>query len=214
MPITQIVSLADVRAHLRYPAADTVDDVAIQGFIDAASDVIDFECNIVVPQQFDESYDGGNFLIWTYHVPIISIELVQEGWGWTNYNLAYIEVNSPTTSNMFAYSIDEPSTGQISRRSGGNVSIPFMRGESNVRINYTAGRTSIPGAIRLAALELIAHWWQNSQQRHGSGAMGEYSYDSTNVDFTRTTGMSAINQGVPYRILELLKPYRRFPIIG
>jgi hypothetical protein len=212
--LTDIVTLADVRAHLRYPASDTLDDVAIQGFISAADEVIIREVGHVIPKMYSETYDGGDTTICLANVPIISVQEVQEGWGFTNYELAQVQVNTIPAPNMFSYSIDVPATGEITRRSAGNVAIPFMPGDSNIAVTYTAGRKTIPANIRLAALELIAHWWQNSQQRTAGGSQNEYSYDSMNVDFTRTTGMSAINQGVPYRILELLKPHRRQPIIG
>jgi delta 1-pyrroline-5-carboxylate dehydrogenase len=66
---------------------------------------------------------------------------------------------------MFAYSIDSPESGGISRRSAGNVVIPFVAGLKNIKINYTAGLAAVPWSVRLAALEIIAHWWQNSQMR-------------------------------------------------
>lgn len=210
---SSIVSLSDVKAHLRYPTANTADDVALQGFINAAGDVINAECGMVMPQQFDEYYDGGDKQIWVRHIPILEVFQVEEGWGFTNYNLAWVQVNSITTSNMFAFSIDEPETGLISRRVGGNVSVPFIPGDGNIHITYSAGRSTVPAAIRLAALELIAHWWQGSQQRGGGGVS---AYDTMNTDFPRSGQdiFTPMNQGVPYRILELLKPYRRTPIIG
>lgn len=212
--MTDIVTLADVRAHLRYPSTDTLDDAAIQGFISAADEVMIREVGHTVPKMFSETYNGGDTTICLSAVPVISVQNVEEGWGFQNYELMQVQVNTIPATSMFAYSIDTPETGEITRRSAGNVAIPFMHGDSNISITWTAGRKSIPGNIRLAALELIAHWWQNSQQRTSGGSQNEYSYDTTNVDFTRTTGYSAINQGVPYRILELLKPHRRQPIIG
>lgn len=208
-----IVSLADVKAHLRYPTADVADDSALAGFISAASDVIDTETGICVPKQYEESYSGGDFKIWLAHIPVISVENVIEGWGFINQDLSMVQANSPNTGNLFAFSVDEPETGEISRRTGGNINIPFNPGVSNILITYTAGRTTIPGAIRLAALELIAHWWQSSQQRAGGGT-GVRAYDAVDTDFTRTTGVTGFNQGVPYRIIEILRPFRRFPIIG
>lgn len=214
---SSIVSVSDVTTHLRYPTADTADNVAIQGFINAASDVINVECGLVMPQQFDEYYDGGRKQIWLRHNPILEVFQVEEGWGFINYELVEVEVNSPVQTQMFAFSVDEPESGMISRRVGGNVSIPFVPGDANVHITYSAGRSVVPGAVRLACLELIAHWWHGSQQRQGGtggAASTAYSYDTVNVDFTRSTGLSPMNQGVPYRIIEMLKPFRRFPIIG
>jgi hypothetical protein len=212
----EVVSLADVRAHLRYPDTDTSDDQVFTSiYIPAATNVIQQECDTVVPTVYDEYYDGGEFSIWTWHKPVLSVENVEEGWGWTNFTLDYVQVNSPNATSMFAYSVDDTEMGQISRRSGGNVNIPFMHGSSNIRVTYTAGRQTVPAAIKLAALELIAHWWQNSQQRSSGGdSMSEYSFGAMDTDFTRSTGATGINAGIPYRVIELLKPYRRLPFIG
>lgn len=211
-PAYTIVSLQDVLAHLRYPPNETVDDAALQGFILAATNVIQNECSQVVPQQFDEYYDGGNFAISTRNTPILSVINVEEGWGWTNYELTYVQVNAIQATNIFAYSIDDPAIGLISRRSGGNVNIRFMRGTANIRITYVAGRDNVPGALRLAALELIAHWWQGSQLR--TTQYQSPGYDATNIDFSRTLGGVEFNTGIPYRVLELIRPYRHLPFIG
>jgi len=211
--MASIVTLSDVKAHLRYPTANTADDVAIQGFINAAGDVIEAECGIVIAKLYDETYDGGGTSIWLRHLPVISVENLEEGWGFTNYELTQVPPNSVPATSMFAYSIDQALTGKLSRRSAGNTVIPFVSGSSNIHCTYTAGRTIVPGAIRLATLELVAHWWQGSQQRSmGSGGSG--TYDATNVDYSRALNATPLNQGVPYRIIELLKPFRRAPVIG
>lgn len=194
-PAYTIVSLQDVLTHLRYPASSTSDDAALMGFITAATDVIRTECGQVVPTEFDEYYDGGDYAINTRNTPILSVINVEEGWGWTNYELQYIQVNSTEATNMFAYSIDDLSIGLISRRSGGNVNIPFMAGSANIRVTYIAGRSNVPGALRLAALELIAHWWQGSQQR--ATQYQSSGYDAIDVDFSRTLGGVEFNSGIP-----------------
>jgi hypothetical protein len=194
-PAYTIVSLQDCLTHLRYPASDTQDDAALQGFITAATDVLQHECGQVVPQQFDEYYDGGNFAINTRNTPILSVINCEEGWGWTNYSLTYIQVNAIAATNIFAYSIDNAEVGLISRRSGGNVNIPFMPGTANIRVTYVAGRDTVPGAIRLAALELIAHWWQGSQMR--ATQYQSPGYDAIDVDFSRTLGGVEFNSGIP-----------------
>lgn len=211
-PAYTIVSLQDVLTHLRYPANETLDDAALMGFILAATDVLQNECSQVVPQQFDEYYDGGDFAINTRNTPVLSVINVEEGWGWTNYELTYVQVNAINATNIFAYSIDEPSIGLISRRSGGNVNIRFMSGSANIRVTYVAGRDNVPGAIRLAALELVSHWWQGSQMR--SSQYQTQGYDAMDVDFSRTLGGVEFNSGIPYRVLELIRPYRHIPFIG
>jgi hypothetical protein len=216
-----ICSITDVRAHLRMPASYTADDYMLANiFMPAADEVIKTECNEVIFTQYDEYYDGGDLSIWLRHFPIISVETVEEGWGYTNYTLSYVQVNTILSSEsqldpQFCYSIDTPETGEISRRVGGNVNIPFVQGESNVHVVYTAGRDPIPGNLYLAELELVAHWYQNSMQRAGS-AGNAAGYDAVNVDFPHSGAdiTTTLNQGVPYRVLELIKGTRRSPIIG
>lgn len=212
--MADVVSLLDAKNHLRIPPTDTSNDLALMGFIAAADDVIEAECGIVMPKHFDESYDGGGYVIYLRNKPVLSVENVEEGWGWINYELDYQQVNTVPAGDMFAYSIDSPDAGGISRRSAGNVSIPFVPGRKNIRVLYTAGRHSVPGSIRLASLELIAHWWQNSQLRAMAGSQVYQSYDSMNEDWTRASGVTSINSGLPYRVIELLKRHRRLPIIG
>lgn len=211
-PPYTIVSLDDVLAHLRYTPDNTADDAQLTGFMTAATNVIQHECGQVVPQQFDEYYDGGDYAISLRNVPILSVANVEEGWGWTNYELTYVQVNSQRATEIFAYSIDDPTLGIISRRSGGNVNIRFMNGSGNIRVTYTAGRPEVPGALRLAALELVAHWWQGSQMR--ALQYQSNGYDALDVDFSRTLGGTQFNSGVPYRVLELIRPYRHTPFIG
>lgn len=213
--MADIVTLTDVKQHLRIPPTQSAEDFGLQGFIYAAEDVIRSECGEIIPKHYDEYYDGGNYVIYLRHRPIASVDNVEEGWGWLNYELDYQQVNTVPAGNMFAYSIDSPDSGAISRRSAGNVVIPFVPGVKNIRVLYTAGRLSIPGAVRLASLELIAHWWQNSQLRSVAASAGFQAYDAGEGErYSRAPDFYGINYGVPYRVLELLKPFRRLPIIG
>ena len=220
MATQNIVSLANVKAWLRYPnpIQASSDDTALQWVINAADEVIEFETEIIVPKLYDEHYDGGDYTIHLRNLPLLSVENVEEGWGWINYELDYVEVNSPgAVFSMFAYSIDNYENGVISRRTAGNVNIPFHAGEANIRVQYTAGHANVPGVIFLAELELIAHWWQNSQLRAVALAGTNVSYDAVaGAIYTRDTeaGDQNINIGVPYRILEMVKSYRHRPIIA
>lgn len=213
--MANIVDLDMVRRHLRYPPADTQDDAALQFFIEAADDAIIKETGENVARQYTEYYDGGDSAIFLFHTPVLSIQSIQEGWGWATFELDYVQVNSPVVSSMYAYSIDDDENGYITRRTSGNALIPFTPGTNNIRVTYTAGRNPIPAIIKLAELELIAHWWTNSQQRsmqqtqqYGYGAMDEPSVRGPGSEYT------TINQGIPWRILEMIKAYRSAPIIG
>jgi hypothetical protein len=216
-----IVSLADVKTHLRYPAGEingpSDDDAALQKFINAADEVIKFECDDILPKLYNEYFDGGDYSIWLRHIPLLSVENVQEGWGWINFDLDYVEVNSPGPFSLYAYSIDDYPNGEISRRSAGNVQIPFRPGASNIQVQYRAGTEHIPGNVLLGELELIAHWWDNSQLRAMTVAGANLAYDAVSgAAYSRDTetGVQNINIGVPERILELIKAHRHRPIIA
>lgn len=218
--MANIVTLQQVKTHLRYPnpSSPSDDDAAFQIFMNAADEVIEFECDDILPKLFDESYDGGNCTLFLRHRPVYEVLNVEEGWGWVNYELDFVEVNSvPQISSMFAYSIDNPEVSQISRRSAGNILIPFRPGQGNIQVQYRAGEKDIPGAITLAVLELIAHWWQNSQLRSMTQASVNIGYDAVAGElYSRDTesGTQTLNIGVPYRILELIKSQRHMPIIA
>ncbi len=212
--MADVVTLVNLKAYLRIPPTDVSNDMALLGFIAAADDVLEAECGVIMPKHYDEYYDGGNYVIYLRHKPVISVEGVEEGWGWWNWELDYQQSNTVPAGLMFAYSIDSPHAGGISRRSAGNVSIPFVPGRKNIRVWYTAGREVVPPSVQLAAMELIAHWWQNTQLRAMANSSTYTNYDQINQDWTRATGITSMNYGLPNRVIELLKRHRRIPIIG
>lgn len=208
-----LVNLTDVKAHLRIPSANTDDDGMIQSdLIPAIDDMLIQECGHTVPQQFDEYYDGGDFTITTRERPILSVELCSEGWGFVNFDLVYQQANSIPAVNLYAYSLDMPEEGRITRRTVGNSATRFVGGEGNIHVVYTAGRSVVPGAIRWAALELASHMYQGSLQRNSGTAN---AFDATDTEsYQRNQGVASMNYGIPYRILEALKAYRRTPIMA
>lgn len=218
--MANIVSLTDVKTHLRYPSPSqpSPDDTALQKFINAADDCIEYECNDILPSLHSEHYDGGDISIFLRHKPLLSVQNIEEGWGYINYELDFVEVNSPgPVFSMFAYSIENYETAEISRRTAGNVTRPFRAGDGNIFVQYRSGVEAIPGSVILGELELIVHWWQNSQLRAVTMAGANIGYDTvTGQAYSRDTetGVQNINIGVPYRILEMIKAHRRDPIIA
>jgi hypothetical protein len=216
-----IVTLADVKAHLRYPnpSAPHPDDSALVEAIEAADEVIRFECDDILPAAYSEQHDGGTNRIYLFHRPLLSVQGVQESWGYVSYDLDYQQVGTGGMS-MYAYSIDSAEVSEISRRSVADVPIPFVPGDSNISVQYTAGLVPAPANIKRAVKELVAHWWQNSQLRSGStgaGAPNAAAFDAViGAQYSRDTesGNQNINIGVPERILELIKGNRHMPIIA
>lgn len=216
-PTMGIVTLTDLKGHLRYPnpSNPSSDDDALEGFIYAATEVIENEVGKVVQRTVTEYHDGGAIAIYLRQRPVISVTEIVENWGYFNWDLAEQPSTTIPATNLFAYSLDNPSQGRVTRRSVGNVAIPFMSMGSmfpnNILVTYVAGRLVVPYAIRLATLELCAHWWQHSQQRqYNAGGTLAGNYQDMIPDGSGT----AFNAGVPYRILELLKSHRRTPVIG
>lgn len=216
-PTAGIVSLAEAKTHLRYPAAQiqgpSPDDGNMLGFIFAATEVIESEIGNVVQRQVLEYHDGGGIAVYLREKPVLRVVSVTENWGYANYDLTGQPPNLVPSNNLWAYSLDNPSEGRITRRTVGNVAIPFMNMgrmfPNNIAVTYITGRQGTPWAARMACLELIAHWWRNSQQRTSaasSPASGQYGEFGTTAE--------AYNAGVPYAILEILRPLRRTPIIG
>ncbi len=212
--MTELVSLSEMKNYLRYPNPDTAspDDFLIGEFMASAADVIKRECGDVVQKTYDEWYAGGDCQIILRHVPVYSVMQVEENWGFTNYVLSQQAGDAlPQNTSLWAFSLDQPEQGVITRRSVGNVMIPFVwptRGD-NIRIQYIAGRSTVPSAIRHAYMDLVAYWWQNAMQRSYNGDSSPSGFGA--VDQGGTAGFNA---GVPYRILEILRGERRTPIIG
>ena len=219
--MSSIVTLADVKRHLRYPnpSAPHADDAALLDFIEAADPVIRYECDDILPEAYTEQHDGGDFRIYLFNRPLLSVQGIQESWGWISYDLDYQQAGvAPGSTSMFGYSIDNAEVSEVSRRTMASVLIPFVPGSNNITVQYTAGIQPIPGNIILATKELIAHWWRNSQQRSGSsgaGAPNEAAFDSVEgAAYSRDPGTQNINIGVPFRIIQLIKGNRRMPFMA
>jgi hypothetical protein len=206
-------ALADVRAHLRMTSTYTADDSMLQNiFIPAAQDAIEGECDYVMPKVFEDWYDGGSTQVFLRNQPLLTVDLVEEIWfSSTKFELDFQPQGSTATS-AFAYSIEPGAV--LTRRSAGNMPVPFVAGVGNIHVVYTVGRESVPSGLYLAGLELIAHWYQGRMQRQAERTSAD-SYDSTSViDMSRRDSEVGIDFAIPTSILLMLKKHRRAPIIG
>jgi hypothetical protein len=212
--ITEIMSLTTLKGYLQIPLADTTYDTVLSDiFMPAALSVCERELGVIVPRTImAERHSGGTGLLMLRVLPALYIINVEEGWGFYNWELTEQPVNSQPPVSIYAYSLDRPEEGMLTRRGPGNVCYPFVGGVDNIRVDYVAGRSAVPSAALLAYPELIGVWFRQSQLRWNNQASA--SFDALNEDFTRTTALETISLGVPYYVLELLKPDRRRPIIS
>lgn len=214
--VTEIAALEDVKNYLRFPnpSETSPDDVVLQVLMDAATQAIEREVGHIVAKNITaERHNGGCQSIFVRQVPVLYVQNVEEGWGYYNWDLASQTVNTQPPPSIWAYSLDKPDQGLITRRGPGNVIYPFVIGTNNIRIDYVVGRETVPPAAVLAFLELVAFWYRNSQLREANNPSG--TFNAMNADETRTTGMAAINLGVPSQIIEMLNAAgRRRPFIS
>lgn len=227
-----IVSLQDVKAWLRNPnpSAPSADDAAIQRVIDAAQLLVEGKVGITVPRLFDEYYNGGNYKIWLRRTPVLEIVSVTESYGPVSFNL---EDQPPTTGaiidgtgnepaqtpavHLWAYSLDVPGIGEVTRRGPLNTPFPFVPGDRNIRVTYWAGRDPITASIQVATMELVAHLWQNSQLRSMAMSNQFVQYDTVSgIASERPDTSQAFWVGVPKRIIGLLEADmgERLPVIA
>lgn len=231
-----LISLQQARSWLRYPNSNQAssDDAALQTVIGAVEEIVEMHAGICSPKRYVEKHSGGDYYsIWLREVPVISVSEVLESWGPIAYSLDYVdattgpvvyggttaEQSNPVAASVFAFSLDQPETGKITRRSVANSVMPFMAGDDNIQVTYVAGRETMPYAVQLAAQELVAHIWQNSQLRSVAMSGGNIGYDAVtgqawSRDDQGNGGLTAW-VGIPYRIIAFLESEKvRLPVIA
>lgn len=159
---TQLVSLTDAMSHLNIPNSQDFDTTELQGFIDAATAYIQRFTGPIVAQTFTETHNGGGPTVVLRNPPVLSIQSVTEYVGATGYTLAAVNLGDANIG-AYSYTLDDPETGVLRRRWNGGIAGPFVGGDSNVVVTYTAGRSSVPADIRMAVLQDIAGLYQPSQ---------------------------------------------------
>jgi len=202
-----LVSLDEAKLHLDMPTSDTTVDAELQGFIDAATPLIENICGPITSESVTEWHDGGagdRSALVLRRRPVLSVTSVTEYLGQTPQVLA--AATTPANAAALSYSL-EVATGTIIRRSAAGTVYPFAWGEQNVQVVYTAGFGSTPANVRLAALELIRHLWQSTQQG------GRPAFNGNPAD-GNGFGPAGGGYAVPNFVIELLKPNERIPGIA
>lgn len=163
---TSICTLDDVHSQLSIPSTDTSNDALLGLYIGAATEYAnDFADQVTAATYTNEVHDGGAPQIILFHSPILTVASIIEYWGITPYPLTQSERGGVVTT--YGYSIDNPNQGSISRVWSGLVG-PFVAGDNNIVVTYTAGRAVTPDAIQLAVLQDIQVLYQ--QTKYGAGA--------------------------------------------
>jgi hypothetical protein len=202
--VEQMVDLVSVKKHLNLSLADTRQDDELQNFILAAADQARDVCGPFLTETHTQFFDGGVSTLSPDWVPLASILSITEYYGLSAFTLH----EEPLGAQMdaFAFTADY-NTGQITRRTFGGEAARFAEGSKNIKVVYTAGRGgTIPYTVRLGALELIRHLWQQTQQG-GRPKFGGAGMDGDSLGVP-------MGFALPDRVVELWAPFRRPPGIA
>ena len=156
-----LVSLTETKTHLNITT--TNNDTQLQGFIDAAQAQADYWFGPTRRATYtNEVHDGGWPTIVLFNAPILSVTTIKEYIGVSEHDLTLQPPGS--TVDNYGYSIDDPNSGIIVRRSAAGTPIPFFGGPRSIIVTYVAGSTSTAADIRMAMLEDIRGLWVQTQQ--------------------------------------------------
>lgn len=175
---TQFITLQELKDHLNIPQTSFGDDTELDLHRGAAQEHVEALIGPVLQREVVETYTTRYGGVVLFTPPVLS-------------------VTSVTASDVAL-------TGYTSVLGLGMLSGLTSR---NVTVTYTAGRTSCPDAVRLAALIIAGHLWE--LQRGASSPSGALPVDA--FDQAAPTGLGYL---VPNRALELLSPYLLAPGIA
>lgn len=199
------LTLVEVKQWLRYPnptQPSSTDDANLQRVIDMACASVQNHINRPVgAQTFWERHDGwsGEYIILkeTPFLELVSCIEWQSSGG--PINLVESTPENPVDGIQINYA-----TGRIMRTFAGySWPRPFFPGSRNIEVTYKAGFNPIPGDLWMGTVELVSHWWVNTQQQSALRLPGESAKDEYEPE--ETSGAFA---GIPYRVQAMIDPYR------
>lgn len=201
MPYSWPVTATEVDAELNL-GSDTSQNAELQGFIDAATEVVENIVGPITSTAYTETLDGGNATVLLTHYPVVSVDSVTEYSSGTGQVLAAEPLGTDPYTG-YSYTVDL-TTGVLTRTSSG-VPWRFAAGTGNVVVAYHAGRASVPASVRLAALLLTQHLWEQTQRGNSTGRPVPGAEADSDLDY----GPSKESQA-----MALLEAYRKAPKVA
>lgn len=182
-----LVSLTDIKQYLNILTA--TNDEELRGFVEAATDMVEDIVGPVIVRTVTETHSRPGRVLVLQQPPVISLVSVSSvftgGWG---YDIGTVDV--------------DPQTGILRRLDG--LSVGNSRSYP-LRVIYRAGRPVVPASITLATKVIIDHLWE-TQRGHTQGIR-------PSPGTGRSSKKTSIVSSIPPRAQELLRPYRRPPVI-
>lgn len=178
------ISLAEVKLHLNKAVAKTNDDAELAGFIASACQMIEDRIGAVAPRAATQT-------VWQHHHHAYRRQFILDVHpvvGVTTVTVDGVTVPQADPVTGTDGWVLDPGPGVLAH----TRRWPWGR----VEVSYRAGRTPLPGNIRLAALELAAHLWKSSQLNSSGGRPNPAGMDDL--------ALRGVGFALPYRVRELL----------
>jgi hypothetical protein len=176
-----LLNLDEAKAQLDIET--TGHDTELTAYIDALTAVIERFVGPVENRSVSEVIEGRSTTLCLTHVPAVSLtSIVPVLTGGEAVDISDVHLDS--------------TTGIVRYLDGGS----FYGGLWTV--TYTAGRgATVPATIKLAAAMLLQHLWR-TQYGAARGAVGGGD------DVSVTEPIAGFGYAIPYRVLQLLEPYK------
>jgi hypothetical protein len=209
--LRQLVSLTEVKRLLNIPDNDHVHDAELVGLIEDVQPLIEERTGPIIPQRYDEWYEGGHSTISLRHkpsfgfgtTPLLKVLAVSEYRGPIEYNLAIVP--TPTQGSVYS-EMTHDELGLIVRRTAGGGTGNWWHDPSHpqqsVHVIYQAGQEQVPRNVGRAAREAIRWWWMTTI------AIGKGR--ETQADAEPQLPMVSL----PYHVVAMLSPTRRHPSLA
>lgn len=169
-PWQSFLDLQDAKQYLQYPEDEVNGDTeqVLQLFIDAACHwAQDFLGRPIAPTTYARRFDGwsgwNGATIMLPYSPVLGDLNVVEWRGAAPSAQVYEQTPATTGLPRESFQIDRL-RGRLIRTFPGNVQKPWFPGSRNIEVTWTAGFAPIPPTIRIATLEVFAHWYRNTQE--------------------------------------------------
>jgi len=161
-PSTEPVTLADAKIHVRTVTGDTSEDSAVlTPLLTAAREFCENITGRALAPQTIKAYPE-SWGLWRLPRPPLSAVTSVKYYDTDNteYTLSATEYQADTVDGQILI-LDEPAV--------------TLRDLNPIVVEYTAGYTTCPKAIRQAMLLLIAHWYQNREAVGSASAEVDYT---------------------------------------
>ncbi|WP_208879983.1 head-tail connector protein [Streptomyces sp. PBH53] len=176
-----LLTLAEAKAQLDIDS--TVDDIELQAYIEAVTSVIERHVGPVENREITETIEGRSSSMCLSHIPVVALVSV----------VPAVEAGDPLDLNTLVL---DRSTGIVRYRGGSFAGTLWS-------VTYTAGRGEVPPTINLAARIMLQHLWR-TQYGASRALAGIGGADDVSV----TEPIAGWGYAIPYRVLQLLEPYK------